>query len=168
MRARILFLIYERRDGSEITRTANGRWYSTKESKSENAFPLPSWVHKQKPMRIIYTASNGKKYFTNDGFNWVRYKNTPIPSISTINDKQVIAKPLKNPIVFDKLNLKLEVSRSNMFYIIIYNVQTDVIFEETKELSYGLNNININTQNLTTGIYFYVITMEYRPITGFL
>lgn len=162
-----IVLIYERNDGSEITRMPNGKWYLTKESKSENAKPIPSWVHKQQPMRIIYTATNGKEYFTNDGLNWMRYNDTPQqPSKPSINNEQIIAKPLKSPIVFDKLNIELMTSQSSAFRIVIYDLQGIAVYEETKVLSPGLNNLEINTITFLSGTYFYVISDGISTVNG--
>lgn len=149
-------IVLEHKDGSEITRFSDGKWYLTKESDRIKKSSVPSWVAKSSPKLIIYESSNGNQYFTSDGYYW---KKLPISSGNAFFERENKAqeKP-ESFIAFDKLTLTLRHFQKGFYRISIYDLQSNLILEKYYDAKSSYPQVEIEVSNLRRGTYFYVIT----------
>ncbi len=149
-------IILERKDGSELTRFQDGKWYLTKESDRIKKSSVPSWVAKSSPKLIIYESSNGNQYFTSDGYYW---KKLPISSGNAFfeSENKAQEKP-ESFIAFDKLTLTLRHFQKEFYRISIFDLQSNLILEKYYDAKSSNPQAEIEVSNLRRGTYFYVIT----------
>ncbi|ROL55730.1 hypothetical protein D9V84_10785 [Bacteroidetes/Chlorobi group bacterium Naka2016] len=156
-------LILERSDGSEITRFPSGEWYLTKESTSNSPKPIPSWVKKVKPVKIIYTNSSGHEYFTFDGYNW---EMNAKPTTTNLFNKQNVEIKKSALLVENTLILKPRVQQTGVYQLTITNLHGNVVYCETREIGPEMNQIAVDIGNLSSGTYFYHLSNGIINFTG--
>ncbi len=88
-----------------------------------------------------------------------------LPKISTVaNQSEVlVATSYPNPVT-DILNIKITSPESKNAEIHIYNIQGQLIQTENTRIYEGTQLININTDNLHLGHYFYMIKLQNENI----
>lgn len=152
-------IVFEKSDGSEIT-TINNISYLSKAS--IHSQKLPSYVRKERPQSLIYEASDGKEYLSLDGGeHWTKYDSEKFQTTNTEiepNNQQnlsLIHHP-ENPVT-DNFLVKFSLNKSSTIEFKIINIQGTVVKSLIKSMNSGINNIEMNLSNISSGAYFYEI-----------
>lgn len=158
-------VVFERPDGSEITRFPNGKWYLTKESRASVRLPIPGWVCKQKPMTIIYTTADGRDYSSFDGYHWIRDHNKEQSMQNPSNVQKDVLK--KNVLLVENLlTVEPKIQQFGLYRIKITDLQGIVVVLDEKQMTPEWGKVMVSIANLSSGTYIYHISNGITNFTG--
>jgi hypothetical protein len=152
-------IVFEKSDGSEITTINNVSYLSKASTPSQK---LPSYVRKERPQPLIYESSSGNEYLSLDGGeHWTKYDSEKFQTTNAEtepNNQQnlsLVYHP-ENPVT-DNFLIKFSLKSSSNIEFKIINIQGIVVKSLTKLMNSGINIIEMNLSNISSGAYFYEI-----------
>lgn len=151
---------YTRFDGSVITKFSTSNDWYLKTKSDDPTSELPNFVKTKQPMTIVYTNLEGQEYASMNLRKWVKYESTPqittqVETETKLNNLELIQHP-ENPVENEFL-IKFKLINSSNVEFQIINTQGVVVKSLNQSMSSGLNTIEMNISDLSSGAYFYKV-----------
>ncbi len=153
-------------DGSKIAASLDNNFV--------NVWEQPDWKllisfdnHRSRVSKVKWSPDGTKLASSSiDGTNIIwTLKPTSVFDKRNILDKNSNISINFNPIT-NQIELKVNEDRNKQIKVLIFNYNGQIVINENLNCQVGINFYNISCFDLNTGIYFYCIYNNFKPISG--